>query len=207
MLNHRNRWATTPHPQKHKMKSETEIRERLSGLLMRELHRRITEAGRRLPHRCKFNHRQPLDGRRTVDGEPNPNFNRVTNGKALPVIGLCGYGLEDVTTWSGNICEDPIDAQRCPLFVPRQTKEAIRQEFEQQLATGWLEENMPEVASLCWALGQVNVRRLPWWHRIVFKFLRVRVEPILTADQAVIRMLGTGDPDSKELLRNLYEEK
>lgn len=189
------------------MKTEAEIRERLRGLLMQELHHRVAAAGRRLPQRCKFHHSQHLDGRKTVGGEPNANFNRVTNERHLPVIGLCGFGVSDPTTWLGNICEDAIDAQRCPMFEPIHTKSAILEEFELQLLTpGWAEVAMPEVAGLCWALDDVTAGRLPWWKRLMLWALRIRVEPVLTPSQAVVRMLGSGSSDSSELLHSLYDE-
>lgn len=185
------------------MKSEAEIRARLRGLLVQELDRRVQDATRRLPRRCRFHHQQALDVRRLVDGEPNESFNQTR--RSLPVLGLCGHGVEDPTEWSGTICEDPIDAQRCPLFEAKQSKDDLRQEFERQLQTPeWVQENLPEVAGLCWALGVVQTPALPWWRRFWFRILRIRVEPVLSAGAAAAQMLGEGE--GQELLRDLYQE-
>ncbi len=185
------------------MKSGSEIRARLRGLLVQELDRRVEDATKRLPQRCRFHHQQPLDVRRLVEGEPNETFNRT--GKSLPVLGICGHGMEDPTEWSGTICEDPIDAQRCPLFEARQDKDAIRKEFESQLQTPeWVQENLPEVAGLCWVLDAVQVLPLPWWKRLWFRLLTIRVEPVLSAGAAATQMLGEGE--GQELLRDLYKE-
>lgn len=135
------------------MKSPDVIRARITRLLVRELHRRVGIASERLPVRCTHNYRHPLDPRRTVDGEPNPNYNRI-----LPVnqtIGLCMLGAEDPSEWPGNICEDPIDAQRCPYFEVKQTKAQVWAELREQLKEpSWVEENLPEVAALAWTLNE-----------------------------------------------------
>lgn len=180
------------------MKTDTEIRERVRGLLVQELDRRVDEAHRRLPRRCTFNHRQVLDTRKAVDGEPNENFNRLASLRHLPMvptIGLCMYGAEDPEQWNGAICEDPIDAQKCPLFVPRQTKKQLLEEFQEQLATeGWVQENMPDVAVLLWALDAAEATwvRLPWWTYLWYRFiLRIQIEPVCNV------------PDSSQLLKDL----
>lgn len=166
------------------MKSEAAIKARLRALLVKELDRRVEEASKRLPRRCTHNHRQPLDARKTVDGEPNPNYNRITNGHGLPVlqtIGLCMLNADDPDNpeWNLTICEEPIDAQRCPFFEAKQDKATLLTEFWEQLETpGWVEEHMPGVAVLAWALDQATTPKLPWWKLMWFFLLRIRIEPV-----------------------------
>ncbi len=163
------------------MRTEADVQDRIRYLLTKELDRRVAEAHVRLPHKCRFNHRQSLDVRKTVGGEPNENYNRIA-GDHLPVIGLCMLGAEDVTQWNGTICEDPIDAQRCPYFDPTDTKEAVLESFNQQLRDlAWVEANLPEVHGLLWALGSESQPSLPWWKAIWFKLLRIRPDPIAAA--------------------------
>lgn len=135
------------------MKSPTDIRARISRLLVRELRRRLAEAEERLPTRCHFNYRHPLDPRKMVDGEPNPKYNQI-----LPTnqtIGLCMYGAEKPDEWPGNICEDPVDAQRCPYFQAKRTKQEVWVELRGQLQEPlWAEKNLPEVAALAWTLNE-----------------------------------------------------
>lgn len=166
------------------MRSHSDVEDRARFLVAEELQHRVNEAQKRLPHLCTHNHRQALDTRRQVDGEPNDNYNRV----ALPVlqqtIGLCMLGAESPENWPGNICEDPIDAIRCPYFNPKKSKHVILDELQLQLRdVGWVKENMPEVSGLLWTLNE-NQKPLsvPWWKRVWFWFLRIRVEPLESID-------------------------
>jgi len=170
------------------MKSEAEIQDRIRFLLSRELDRRVEEATQRLPVRCKYNHRQPLDTRKHIQGEPNPDFNRITRAVHLPVyqtIGLCMYGCEDPAEWDAKICEDPIDAKRCEVFDPHTDKEAVLERFQAEVRDMvWVELNLPEVYGLLWALGTERSPKLPWWKLLWFRFLKIRPEPLLPYSQA-----------------------
>ena len=161
------------------MKKESEIQDRIRFLLTREVDRRVTDARTKLPHKCKNNHRQPLDVRKKIAGEPNENYNRVEIGRHLPVIGLCMLGASDPTQWNGTICEDPIDAQRCQDFDPIDTREGIIKLFDDQIKDlVWVGENLPEVYKLLWALDSVTMPRLPWWKALWFKFIGIRPDAI-----------------------------
>lgn len=152
-------------------------------MVNQELDRRVALATERLPQRCKHNHRHSLDQRPTIGGERNEEFNRITNRRRLPVaqgIGLCMIGSNDPETWAGTICEEPIDAKRCPVFDPKDTKASLRSVFEDDLANPeWVQENMAELATLLWALGEFKVVRPSWWRRLVFWVKGVRIEPVL----------------------------
>lgn len=188
------------------MKTQNEIEGRLRALLVGELDRRIAEAMKRRPYLCRFNYRHPLDDRKFVEGEPNENYNRITVAPWEPsprTIGLCMYGQEDPENWEGNICEDDIDAQRCPLFRPIKTKAEILAEFEEQLRTpGWIDENMPGVSELAWALGVTQeAQSLPWWKRFWYRWiLRIKVEPCRRGDNRLLSLLqATPPPSTPEL--------
>jgi hypothetical protein len=147
------------------MKGETEIRGRLNQLLSEELNRRIASATEKLPRRCVHNYRHPLDQRKKVDGESNENYNRITDNRGLPVlqtIGLCMLGSKDPETWGGTICEEPIDAIRCPVFEPSRKKADLLKEFREQLRDeSWTRGNLPEVFSLLWLLEEVEAKDQP----------------------------------------------
>lgn len=164
------------------MRSRAEIEDRIRALLCAELDRRVEEASRRKPHLCKHNHRQPLDVRPIVDGEVNETFNRLTDKRELPVvqtIGLCLLGAQDPTEWRGDICEDDIDARRCPYFDPTHTKADILADMTAQIADpAWVQANLPEVAALYWVLDADRSLTLPWWKRLWFRLLRINVEPV-----------------------------
>jgi hypothetical protein len=133
------------------MKTEIEVQDRIRYLLDQEFERRAVEAEVKLPKRCVHNYRHPLDSRKQVNGEPNENYNRI--GKNGQTIGLCMYEASSPDDWKGNICEDPIDAQRCPFFTPSITREAIQQALEAQIRdVGWVKDNLPEVHALLWTL-------------------------------------------------------
>jgi hypothetical protein len=162
------------------MRALPEIEARIRHLVESDLRRRL--AREVLPQNCRHNHRQPLDHRRTVYGEAHAAYNRISigvvGGVSLPVvqtIGLCMLGAESPGEWAGTVCEDPIDAQRCPQFADKQDPLEVYQAFARDLQNAsWLESHLPEVSSLLWVIGaQVSpsaVQR-PWWARLWSWFL------------------------------------
>ncbi len=174
------------------MKNFDEILTRARELVAAELDRRLTEASLRLPHLCVHNHRQELDVRPMVEGSPNPTFNTIAYQHGQ-TIGLCMLGAQrsedghwvvtgsdqEDAKWSGTICEDPIDAQRCPYFDPTLNKERVLQGFAADLATPvWISEHMPELAALLWVLDTTTPPRLSWVQRLTLYFRKVVLEPI-----------------------------
>lgn len=182
------------------MRSVAEIESRIRFLLCSELDRRVEESTRRKPHLCTHNHRQPLDTRPRAEGEVNETFNRTTDKRGLPVvqtIGLCMLGADDPANWRGDICEDDIDARRCPYFDPTIKKDVILRELSDQAQDpAWLRENMPEISALYWVLDAESARvRLPWWKRIWYRLLRVNVEPVLPPyDVSLLLPPASGGP-------------
>lgn len=173
------------------MRTRFEVESRLQGLLCEELDRRLHSISLRLPHNCTHNHRQPLDHRPFVDGEANPSFNRVTQGRKLPVaqtLGLCMLGSEDVEHWPGSICEDPIDAQRCPYFNPRHTRQQAYEDLLSDLQKG----DLPgEIQALAWVVGQPP--KLPWWKKLWAMIRRTSYEPLAPSED-VLALLPPADP-------------
>lgn len=167
------------------MRTDIEVQDRIRFLLSEELGRRFAVVDEKLPHKCQHNHRQPLDVRKEIDGDTNLDYNRVgptpdeikagVDRLHLPVMGLCMLGSEDATQWTGNICEDPIDAQRCPYYSPTITRETLQAEFREQLQDlEWVRVNLPEVYGLLWALGSETLPKLPWWKAAWFWLLSIR---------------------------------
>jgi hypothetical protein len=169
------------------VRAQTAIEDRIRFLLCEELSRRVREAETRLPHLCTHNHRQSLDTRKMVEDMPNDTYNRTSDRHGLPLaqtIGLCMLGAENVEEWPGNICEDPIDAQRCPYFNPTQSKAAIFERFKNDVADlEWVRVNMSELYGLFWVLDTTDMSPgLPWWKRLWFRMLRIHVAPVLSTD-------------------------
>lgn len=179
------------------MRVESEIQDRIRHLLNEELDKRVREAGARQPHCCVHNHRQPLDERKQLEGYANELYNRITDERHLPVlrtIGLCMLGAENPEQWNGTICDEPADAQRCPYFTPKMTKEVVWEGFHEQIRDlDWVRGNLPEVYGLLWALGSERAPALPWWKRAWFKFLRIRVDPIVSSSDTTPSLLPPGE--------------
>ncbi len=145
------------------MKDISQIEERLNRLVIEALDARMTDIQVRLPGKCRHNHRQPLDHRKTVYGGANPTYNRISTGAKLksqlpePVdnkLGLCMFNGDNPAEWNGDLCEDPVDAQRCSKYDPIVNSKEIYDTFCKGLKdTEWLEANLPEVQSLLWVLG------------------------------------------------------
>lgn len=168
------------------MKNAQDVRSRIFFLLGEELERRVQEATERLPHRCTHNHRQALDSRKQLEGAPNEGFNLVNRDRVhLPMVqtmGLCMLGAETPEQWQGNICDEPIDAKRCPYFTPTQDREALLREFQEDLQDGnWIQANLPEVHGLLWVADMMEIPTLPWWKRLWFFFRPMKIEPVYPA--------------------------
>jgi hypothetical protein len=116
-------------------------------------------------------------------------------------MGLCMLGSESPETWPGDICEDPIDAQKCPFFTPSATKASIYEAFQSQVHDiDWLTQEMPELYGLLWALD-ASMWQVPWWKRLWYWVIRINLEPVLS-NYHIVHLLPpppggppiTGDP-------------
>lgn len=166
------------------MKPEIEVLAEVRRQLCVELEARLTAANQRLPTRCEHNYRHPLDARKLVDGEANSNYNHIAT--KLPVIqqtiGLCMLGAETPDEWPGNICEDPVDAQRCPYFTCKTSKSEIWESLAQDLSDPvWLETHI-EIRTLLWVceLASVGFNQIPWWRRLWFWLTPLKLEAPIT---------------------------
>jgi hypothetical protein len=163
------------------MRSESEVRERLQELITGELNQRLDLLGKRLPSLCTHNYLHTLDLRKKVGVEatPNPRFNTITEGEnSNQHIGLCLLGSDDPETWSGTICEDPVDAKRCPYFSSSHTKASILASLEKDLADeDWLDAHLPEARALMWILGGYDFK-ISWWKRLLISLKIVKLEPV-----------------------------
>lgn len=166
------------------MKSSEDIEDQVRLRLGEELEARLRKACLRLPASCVHNQRHTLDARKLAEGDRNETYNIIDtpNGQT---IGLCMLGAEDPEEWPGVICEDPIDAQRCPYFTPLQSKDAVIEEFKAQVSdVEWLKQELPDVASLVWVLERPVP--LSWWSRLKSWFFKIRIEPVTTVSIARI---------------------
>jgi hypothetical protein len=81
--------------------------------------------------------------------------------------------------WQGTICDEPIDAGRCPYFTPSQSKEELFAQFTLELQyPSWVQQALPEVAALLWVLELTQAPSISWWKKLWFRFIRVRLEPV-----------------------------
>jgi hypothetical protein len=164
------------------MRTKSEVEARIRELVCLELDRRVAEASERLPTRCIYNYRHSLDTRKQIEGEENPEYNRITDKVDLPVvqtIGLCLLNCNDPENWEGTICEDPIDAKKCSDFKPAKIRSDILPDLARDLKdVDWVRTNQSELFVLLWVLMAVQELSVPWWKRVLFFFRRVRLEPV-----------------------------
>ncbi len=159
------------------MRSESEIQNRIRFLLTEALDLRLKELTQRIPSKCACNYNHPLDTRKQVAGEPNEKYNRISGSDQT--IGLCLRGVVNHLDWEGRICEEPIDAQRCSFFQPRQSESDARKEFNEQIRDlEWVRIHLPEVYGLLWSLGSSKTPSLPWWKRLWFRLIQIRPDHI-----------------------------
>jgi len=160
------------------VRDEEEIRIRVQTLVQDELTRRTEAALERIPCHCVHNYRHPLDARKRSNGDLNPQYNRIVTERGLPVvqeIGLCMLNAETPSEWEGTICDEPIDAKRCPVFSPIMSQQDVLQGLKAQtLDPQWVKDNVPEAHSLLWVLEEIHLPRVPWWKTLLAKLRGLR---------------------------------
>lgn len=153
-------------------------------MVLEELNQRMGKAQSKLPCNCTYNHQQPIDLRKKIRNQPNPNYNTIAESNAK--VGLCMYGAEDIQNWPGNICDEPSDAKGCPMYTSIHTKESVLRALHQDLEDrDWLRVHMPTLEILLWALEE-ETPQLPWWRRLLLKLGWFRRHRVLK----VSRLLG-----------------
>lgn len=158
------------------MKSRHEIIVRGRSLIYEYMRSSVTSNSLRLPENCRHNLQAACD-----DPEPkNRDRVRITrSGKST--IGLCMYGAESPQTWPGNICDDPTDACSCPLFSSLRTDQEVIEACKSNLRNPeWVQENIPELATILWVL-QLSEIRLSWIERLKLWLARKPLESMQPA--------------------------
>lgn len=152
------------------MKSEAQLIDRIKVLLVAEWERRVLVRGTRTPEACRNHHWQDLNLRNTADGTPNDAYNRVAVEGGTRT-GLCLYGSR-TEEWSGTLCEDAVDAQRCPHFDPLWSPGLMYADYLLDLADlEWVSSSLAEVQILSWALETLPAPPAPSWVRRVLTWL------------------------------------
>jgi hypothetical protein len=84
-------------------------------------------------------------------------------------IRLCMYGSEDLTKWSGDICDGDDTSKSCKWFKPRITAEEAKKEFLDKLSDDkYVYDSYLDIATLQWVLeDRVHKHRLSLWERFL----------------------------------------
>jgi hypothetical protein len=134
----------------------------------------------------------------------NDAYNRIAVvGSNVPVsetIGLCMLGASDIEQWKGAVCEDDMDAMRCPYFSPTKTKGDIWDDFCRDISdAGWVSQNMPAIRELLWVVGD-HPLGLPWWKDLWYRWvLRIKVVPALPVSDPDLLPPGLDEPPLLEM--------
>jgi hypothetical protein len=101
-----------------------------------------------------------------VRNEPNPKYNTIGEGK----VGLCMYGAGNIEEWPGDICDEPEDARKCPLFESIHTRASVLKSVQRDVEDPvWLQNEIPELATLLWVLDSPSIP-IPWWKKLLLRF-------------------------------------
>jgi hypothetical protein len=102
-------------------------------------------------------------------------------------------GAENPEEWAGTICDEPIDAKRCPYFSPTSTETSIKEELLSQMQDlDWVKQNLPDAYQLLWVLEKVSVPRLPWWKRLLLRLTKPQPE-LLAPQFDATKLLTSGE--------------
>lgn len=175
------------------MKHEDDVILEIRAEVLRLWEDRVKASTERIPHNCTHNHRQPLDLDSHIEGELNPGYNRIQreepgDGKVhlrmIPEIGICLYKADSVSDWAGTICDEPVDAARCPYFTPTETTETLWSKFLEDISNPlWVGKEAPRLSALLWVIDKSPKFALtsylpPWWVRAVWRRLfQVKTPP------------------------------
>ena len=77
---------------------------------------------------------------------------------------MLGVERED---WDVDICDTITQAQACPAFLLKKSKEEVERKFEEDLHNEeWLRDRHPEISTLLWVLDDTKVK-YSWWQRFL----------------------------------------
>lgn len=137
------------------MKSESEIRQKYTQLVGRNLEKVFQKRLGRKPHNCEHNY---------VQSSLTNKGNRIE----VEHTGLCMFNSNDPASWEGKICETAADARFCPYFNPRETKQQVYEDFMGKLADPeTLQREYRDLHILQWVLEEQNSPpRLSLWGKL-----------------------------------------
>lgn len=127
------------------MKSESEIRQKYTQLVGRNLEKVFQKRLGRKPHNCEHNYVQS---------------SLVNKGNKIEVehTGLCMFNSNDPSAWEGKICETAADARFCPYFNPRETKQQVYEDFMSKLSDSeTLQREYRDLHILQWVLEEQSI--------------------------------------------------
>jgi hypothetical protein len=176
------------------MKSKEVVERRLRTLRIRYLKQFVASSQDRLHRNCLYNREHKPTGQYKssksvdVDVASRKNVTLVVIQPDPPSIRLCMYGSEDSTKWNGDICDDDVKSQHCPLFRPIMSVEEARLEFQTRLANDdYTYDNYRDIATLQWVLeDRIHKHQLSLWERFIvwIRFRRIKAPaplPLLPA--------------------------
>jgi hypothetical protein len=171
------------------VKSQDEIEKRLRKLRLRYAHKYMQQSQERRHCNCKYNeahYPRKLPYTRTQATElplaPRDQVTLVVLQEEKPVR-LCMFNADDSSKWQGNVCDSDDVSKSCPMFKPRVSPDAAKEEFLELVGNDeYVFDNYRDVATLQWVLGErVHEVPLSWWERFTLwlrqKIMRV-VKPI-----------------------------
>lgn len=123
------------------MREESEIRQKYTQLLGRNLEKAFQKKLSRKPHNCQHNH---------VHSSLTNKNNRIE----VEHTGLCMLHSEDPSSWEGRICETAADARFCPYFTARYQKQDVYDEFMAKISDPEvIQHEFRDLHILKWTLG------------------------------------------------------
>lgn len=124
------------------MRSESEIKNKYSQLLGRNLEKLFQKKLGKKPHNCAHN-------------EVHSSLVNKDNRIQVEHTGLCMLNKDDPSSWEGKICETTADARFCPYFSPKHTKQEVYDEFMLKTSNNEvLQQEFRDLYILKWALGE-----------------------------------------------------
>jgi len=141
------------------VKSEDAIRSRLRKLRGRYLRKYVSSSQERRHENCVHNQKMtPLNRDPQVMTElemaPRVSSSIIVIQPDFPVR-LCVHGIDDPSSWNGDLCDSDDVARSCKNFTPRVTSDQAETEFKSLLEDdAYVLENYKDIAALQWVLDE-----------------------------------------------------
>jgi len=167
------------------VKSKAEIEKRLRNLRTKYAKKHIGESQSRCFKNCVYNRVHTNTATYAVSKNVDVPITPRKQTTLLVIqedspIHLCMYGSEDLTVWSGDVCNDDSIARSCKYFKPFVSPVQARDDFLESLSDDrYVYDNYRDIATLQWVLhDRLYKMGLSWWERaflwLKVKLLRVR---------------------------------